>query len=164
MKYTISQKLLAVGDDFSVKDESGKEVYYIDGKLFSFFGKKLVVLNARKAEIAVIKRKPFALTPTFSIKRDGAVSAVVKKRRFSYQHKFVIDVPGTQDYEIIGDVVGHEYTIRRGRDHVARVSKRFFGATDNYEVDIAQGDTVILLSSVVILDLVLHPRKKSAAA
>ena len=42
MRYMMRQRILSWGDDFSIKDADGQEVYYIDGKVFSF-GNKLSV-------------------------------------------------------------------------------------------------------------------------
>ncbi len=161
MKFQVSQKLLAVGGDFSVRDESGQEAYYFDGKLFSLGGKKVIVLDGAKREVARIARKPFAFTPTYQVKRNGAVAAVIKKRAFTFRDQFIIDVPGLNDYQIVGDYVGFEYTIKRGGADVARISKRFFGATDSYGVDIQHGDPLLLLCAVVVIDMALFKQRKS---
>jgi uncharacterized protein YxjI len=53
-----------------------------------------------------------------------------------------------------GDLFEHEYTIRRGDQVVATVSKRWLSLTDTYGVDIAPGeDDVLILASVLALDL-----------
>jgi len=35
MRYILNQKLFSLGDDFFIKDESGRDVYFVDGKVFS---------------------------------------------------------------------------------------------------------------------------------
>jgi len=40
VRYLMKEKILAWGDDFTIRDESGREVFYVDGKIFSF-GDKL---------------------------------------------------------------------------------------------------------------------------
>ena len=32
MRYVMRQKLLALGDDFQIRDEAGNEVFYVDGR------------------------------------------------------------------------------------------------------------------------------------
>ena len=161
MKYQVSQKIFALGGDFTVRDEGGREVYYFDGKVFNFCGKKVEVLNAQRQKVARIAKQPFTFRQTYKIKRNGIVAATIKKRPMTVREQFVIDVPGTNDYRIIGDYVGHEYTITRGSQDVARVSKRFFGATDSYGVEIESGDPVILLSAVIVIDMALFKSKRT---
>lgn len=161
MKYQITQKLFALGGDYSVLDESGHEAYYFDGKVFNLFGKKVLVYDEQRKEQARIVQKPFAFHPTFRIKRNGVIAATIKKRALTVRDQFVIDVPGVNDYQVIGDYVGNEYTIRRGSVDVARVSKRFFGATDSYGVEMQGGDVVLLLCAVVVIDMVHFKQRKS---
>lgn len=149
---------MTFGDDFGIKDESGQEQYYVDGKAFSI-GKKLSFLDDNKREVAFISQKLMSLTPTYKIKRQGRVVATVKKKLLTMRPKFVLDVPGSNDYQVIGDFIGHEYTIKRGSRNVARISKRFFSYTDTYGVEIVGGDNVLILCAVIIIDLVLHNTK-----
>jgi uncharacterized protein YxjI len=56
--------------------------------------------------------------------------------------------------EMTGDLFDHEYTIRRGDQTVATISKRWFSARDTYAVDIASDqDDLLILASVLALDL-----------
>jgi uncharacterized protein YxjI len=53
-----------------------------------------------------------------------------------------------------GDPFDHEFTIGRGDQTVATVSKRWFSMHDTYAVDVAPGqDDLLLLASVLALDL-----------
>jgi uncharacterized protein YxjI len=40
MRYLMKQKVFAWGDDFRIKDEGGNDMFFVDGRAFSF-GKKL---------------------------------------------------------------------------------------------------------------------------
>jgi uncharacterized protein YxjI len=40
MRYVMKQKLFSWGDDFVIKDESGGDAFFVDGKAFSL-GKQL---------------------------------------------------------------------------------------------------------------------------
>ena len=161
MRFQVSQKLLALGGDFSVRDEAGREAFYFDGKLFSLGGKRVVVLDPKRKEVARIVQKPLSFTPTYRVKRNGVVAATIKKRRFSLRDTFLIDVPGTNDFQVVGGYIGFEYTIRRGAIEVARISKRFFSSNDSYGVEVHHGDPVLLLCAVIVIDLVLFKRRRS---
>ena len=157
MRYVMRQKLLALGDDFQIRDEAGNEVYYVDGRALSF-GDKLSVRDAAGNELAFISQRLMAWGPTYEIWRNGTLAAVVKKKLFAlFHHRFTVDVPGPDDLEAKGDFTDHEYEFRRGGRVVAVVSKRWFSLTDTYGIDVDDGeDDVLVLASAVVVDLACH--------
>ena len=53
-------------------------------------------------------------------------------------------------------------TFTRGGRQIAEVSKRWFSFSDTYGVDIADGeDSVLLLASTVVIDMVCHADHKN---
>ena len=159
MRYMMKEKILAWGDDFTIRDESGREVFYVDGKIFSF-GDKLSFRDvATKQELAVIDQKLLSIGPTYEIYRGGRRAAVVKKKLFTlFRNKFSVDVPGPDDLDAKGDFINKDYTFTRGGNEVARVSKKWFRITDTYGIDINAGeDDVLILASAVVIDLCVHP-------
>lgn len=158
MRYVLKQKLLSWGDDFVIKDESGRDVYFVDGKAFSI-GDQLSFQDMEGHELAFIKQKLLSWGKTYEIVRDGQVAAVVKKALFApFHHRFTVDVPGPDDLEAKGSFTDHEYTFRRGERTVATVSKKWFSWTDTYGVEVADGeDPVLILASAVVVDQACHP-------
>ena len=162
MRYLMKEKILAWGDDFTIRDESGREVFYVDGRIFSF-GDKLSFRDVRsKQELAIIDQKLLAIGPTYEIFRGGKRAAVVKKKLFTlFRNKFSVDVPGPDDLEAKGDFINKDYTFTRKGRQVAEVSKKWFRLTDTYGIDIAPGeDDVLILASAVVIDLCVHPDEK----
>ena len=162
MRYMMKEKILAWGDDFTIRDESGREVFYVDGKIFSF-GDKLSFRDvASKQELAVIDQKLLAIGPTYEIFRGGQRAAVVKKKLFTmFRNKFSVDVPGPDDLDAKGDFINKDYTFTRHGRTVAEVSKKWFRITDTYGIDIAPGeDDVLILASAVVIDLCVHTDDK----
>jgi uncharacterized protein YxjI len=158
MPYILRQKLFSFGDDFTIKDETGRDVYIVDGRAISI-GDKLSFQDLDGNELAFIKQRILAWGKTYEIVRDGEVAAVVKKHLFALiHHRFTVDVPGPDDLEAQGNFLDHEYTFTRGDRTVATVSKRWFSFTDTYGVDVADGeDPVLILASAVVVDLACHP-------
>jgi uncharacterized protein YxjI len=158
MRYVMKQKLFAWGDDFVIKDESGNDMYSVDGKAFSF-GDKLSFQDMDGTELAFIKQRLMSWGKTYEIYRDGQLAAVVKKELFAFlHHRFMVDVPGPDDLEAEGNFLDREYEFRRGENVVAAVSKRWFSWTDTYGVEIADGeDQVLILASAVVIDQACHP-------
>jgi uncharacterized protein YxjI len=158
MQYQMKQKLFALGDDFTIKNATGADAYFVDGKAFSL-GSQLSFQDMNGHELAFIKQKLLSLKPTYEIYRDGQLAAVVSKQLFTLFHcSFTVDVPGPDDLAAEGDFTDHEYVVSRGGRQVATVSKQWFAWADTYGVDIADGeDAVLLLASTVVIDMACHP-------
>jgi uncharacterized protein YxjI len=93
--------------------------------------------------------------PTYQISLAGREGAEVRNHLFTpFGDRFTIDVPGPNDLEMEGNLFDHEFTIGRGDQTVATVSKRWFTMRDTYAVDVAAGqDDLLILASVLALDL-----------
>lgn len=157
MRYVMRQKLLSIGDDFTIKDAEGRDVLYIDGKVFSI-GDKLIFKDGEGREVARVTERLLSIGPAWEVSRDGRPYATVKKSLFSPLHaKFSVDVPGPDDLEARGNLLEHEYTFTRDGQVVAEVSKKWFSWTDSYGVDVAEGeDDVLLLACAVVIDMACH--------
>jgi len=157
MRYVMKQKLFSWADDFYIRDAEGREVFFVDGKVFSI-GKELSFQDLQHNELALIRQKLLSWGPTYEIDRNGALAAVVKKELFTFFNcRFNVDVPGPDDLEASGDFMDHEYTFTRGGTTVAAVSKQWFSWSDTYGVDITEGeDDILILASTVVIDMVCH--------
>ena len=157
MRYVLKQKLLSWGDDYHIRDDGGRDVYFVDGKAFSLGG-QLSFKDMEGNELAFIRQKLLKLSPTYEIHRAGKLAATVKQELFAFfHHRFTVDVPGPDDLEAKGDFLDHEYVFRRGDRDVATVSKRWFTLADTYGIDIAEGeDDVLFLASAVVVDQACH--------
>ena len=124
MRYLLKQKLFSFGDDFTIKDDDGNAVYQVDGKAFTLLREKLSFEDLQGQELAFIRERLIALTPSYEILRDGEVAAVVKKDLINlFRCGFTVDVPGPDDLEAQGNLLDHEYTFTRGQREVAIVSE-----------------------------------------
>jgi len=152
--YLIRERVFRLGDDFDITDEQGRPMLHVDGKVFSLHN-RLVLRRPDGREVAQVKRKLVAMRPTYQISIAGQEAAEVRKRFFTpFGDRFTIDVPGPDDLEMTGDLLDHEFTVRRGGQTVATVSKRWFSMRDTYAVDVAAGqDDLLILASVLALDL-----------
>jgi uncharacterized protein YxjI len=153
IRYLMRQKLLALGDDFTIKDAQGRDVYFVDGKVFTLRD-RLSFQDMNGNELASIQHRLLAWGPTHEISRDGQVAAVVKESLFTLLgHRFNVDVPGPDDLEANGNFTDHEYSFTRSDRTVATVSKRWFTIADTYGVDVVDGeDDVLILASTVVIE------------
>lgn len=154
MRYLIKERFFALGDDSDVMDEAGRPVFKVDGKVMTLRD-RLVIRDLDGREVAGVHRKLVALRATYEVSVGGQQAARVRKHLFTpFRDSFTIDVPGPDDLEMTGNLLDHDFTIRRGDEVVATVSKHWLTLRDTYGVETAPGqDDLLILASVLALDL-----------
>lgn len=159
--YVIREKFFGIGQDSDITDEHGTTVLRVDGKAFR---ERLVLRDPSGREVAQVRRKLVALRPTYEVEIGGEDAAKIRRKMFTpFVDRYTVDIPGPDDLELVGDLFDHEYTVRRGREVVATVSKAIFTLRDTYAVDVAPGqDDLLILASVLALDLAEDRERKSA--
>jgi uncharacterized protein YxjI len=152
--YLIRERFFRLGEDSEITDEQGRAAFQVDGKVLTLRD-RLIIRDPEGRKVAQVHRKLAALRPTYKVTIGGEEAAEVRKRLFTpLGDRFTIDVPGPDDLEMAGDLFDHEFTIRRGDQVLATVSKRWFSVRDTYAVDVAAGqDDLLLLASVLAFDL-----------
>ena len=156
-RYKMRQKLLSIGEDYNIEDENGRAVYKVDGKVLTI-RETFVIEDMSGREVATIREKKLAIRDSMKILRDGNTIATVKKALISpFTDRFDVEVEGGEDLKVKGNLLDHEYTIRRDGDTVATVSKHWFTLRDTYGIDIAPGqDDALILAVAVALDEMAH--------
>ena len=154
MRYLIRERFFRLGEDSDILNEAGQPVYQVDGKVLTLRD-TLIVRDLAGHEVAQVRRRLVALRPTYEIALGGQDAAEIRKHFFSpFVDRFTIDIPGPDDLEMTGNLFEHEFTITRGGQTVATVSKRWFSLRDTYGVDIApRANDLLVLASVLALDL-----------
>jgi uncharacterized protein YxjI len=154
--YVIRERMFRLGEDSDITDGDGQPVLHVDGKVMSLHN-RLILSDPAGREVGQVHRKLAALRPTYEITINGKDVAEVRKHLFTpFGEQFTIDVRGTGDMEIDGDLLSHEFTIERDGQTVATISKRWLTVTTSYAVDVAPGeDDVLILASVLALDLAI---------
>jgi len=158
MRYVMKEKILTLTDAFTIRDSDGNAVYRVKGKLLSI-GDKLSFRDMAGEELALIRQEIITLTPSYRIYRGGELQADVSKKLLTvFRDKFKVDMKdGSPDLEIVGNILDHEYSFRRGGREVAHVSKRWISISDSYGVQVDEGeDDVLILACAVIIDLISH--------
>jgi uncharacterized protein YxjI len=154
--YVIRERLFRLGEDSDITDQAGQPVLHVDGKVLSLHH-RLILQDPAGREVAQVHRKLAALRPAYEITIDGKDVAEVRRHLFTpFGQRFSIDVHGAGGMEINGDLFSHEFTIGRGGQIVATISKRWLAMTASYAVEIAPGeDDLLILASVLALDLAI---------
>ncbi len=156
-RYKMRQRLLSIGEDFAIEDERGNPVYQVDGKVLRL-RKTFVIEDRQGNEVATVREQKLALRDSMNILRAGETIATIRKGWFTpFRDKFAIEVKAGQDLVVQGDILDHEYAIRRGGETVAHVSQHWFTVRDTYGIEIAPGeDDGLILAIAVAIDEMAH--------
>ncbi len=161
MRYVMRQKLFCLGDDFQIKDESGRDAFVVDGKAFSL-AKQLSFQDLAGNTLMSINQKLLSWGPTYELSQGDNVIGVVKKELFNiFSYRFAIELSGGLALQATGEFTDHEYVITRDEATVATISKQWFTVTDTYGVEVGAGENdVLMLAITVVVDMVCHPDHK----
>lgn len=143
--YILRERFLGLGEDAQITDGDGVPVLYVDQKLLSVRD-RVIVRDAAGAEVAQVVRQMAALRPTYEVVIDGFPAAEVRRHFFTpFGDRFTIDIPGPHNLEIVGDLLDHEFRIKRGDRIVATVSRRWVSLRHTYAVEILPGENDLLI-------------------
>jgi uncharacterized protein YxjI len=160
--YQLKQRVWSWTNSYDIKDDQGRPVLYVKGKYFSW-GHNLSVCDAQGNEVAQIHQRLLSLMPVYELYRQGKLFAEIVKTFTWFNSKFVLDVPGPNDYEIDGSFWQYEYEFRRSGRVVATVSKQFWSWGDTYGVNIVPGeDDLSILATMIVIDLCCHEDKNNS--
>ena len=150
-RYQMHEKLLSIGDDYWIEDESGERAFKVDGKAVRVRD-TLVLKDVSGSEVAKIQERKLSVRDKMKIEM-GDRSATVHKAVAGIRDRYKIDVDGGPDMSAHGNVGDHEYEIERDGETVATVSKSWFRVRDTYGVEIAPGqDDALILALTVCMD------------
>jgi uncharacterized protein YxjI len=156
-RYRMKQHLLSIGEDFTIEDEQGRPAFRVDGKVLRI-RETFEITRMDGSELVTVREKKLAIRDSMKLLRGGETVATVKKALIApFRDRFSVEVEGGEDLEVRGEILDHDYEIRRGGTMVARVSKAWFTLRDTYGIDIQPGeDEGIILGIAVALDEMVH--------
>ena len=160
-RYQMRQKMVAIGDDFWIENAAGERVFKVDGKAVRV-RETLNFEDAQGNVLCRIQERKLRVRDSMAVDdASGEQVAEVHKALISpIRDRFEVQLKDGPDLEVKGNIVDHEYTIGKGRDKVAQVSKKWFRIRDSYGVEIEPGqDDVVILAITVCIDQIAHSGK-----
>ena len=152
-RYQMREKLLSIGDDSWIEDESGRRAFKVNGKALRLRS-TLVLEDAGGRELLKIQDRPVRVREVMEIEdAGGGTVATVKKAMITpLRDRYTVDLAGGGELSVQGNIVDHEYEIEGGGRKVAEVSKKWFRVRDSYGVEVLpdQNDALILAVTVCI--------------
>jgi len=157
-RFKMKERMFSFGDDYFIEDEEGNRAFKVDGKMLRLRS-TLVIRDPEGHEVAKIQEKWMRVKDSMEIEGpNGQRLAMVKKALYTpVRQRFAINVTDGPDLDADGNVVNHEYEIKRDGFTVAVVSKKWFRVRDIYGVEIIPGlDPLIILAVVACIDQLAH--------
>lgn len=148
-RYRVPVRLPAPGEEVPIEDAGGLPVYRLETRVFAF-RTTLLVRDLSGQTVARIRRPLPALRETVVIERTGYPTATVRRALSSlFRPRYRVDSAGG-DLEVVGDIIGREYAIRRGGMEAARISRGPVSVRECYGVEVAPGEDAVLMLSVAV--------------
>jgi len=160
-RYQMRQKLISFGDDFYIKDESGHNVFKVDGKVLRVRD-TLQFKDLKGNTLCQIQERMLRIKDSMAIEDgQGKPIAEVKKALITpLRDRWTVKIRNGPDLDVQGNILDHEYEIREDRRKVAQVSKKWFRVRDTYGVEVAPDqEDVVILAVTVALDNMAHPTR-----
>ncbi len=156
-RYQMRQRLISIGDDYNIEDDQGRRAFHIDGKALRL-RQTVIFEDPNGRELYTIQERMARLRDSMAITRGGQKVAEVHKAVVApLRDRLEVSMPGGDDLTVQGNLLDHEYEIRRDRLTLAQVSKRWFRLRDTYGVEVSPGqDDALLLAITVCVDQMLH--------
>lgn len=151
MRYTIKQHLFTFNDRFTIADENGEPVLEVIGKTFSL-APVLRIQSLDGVELATVRQKLMSWLPRFEVTRDDQRIASIAQKFTFFKPQYTVSVAGAGNLLVTGSLWEHEYQFLRGREQVARVSRKLWSFSDQYGVEVLEPslDTVVLAAVIAI--------------
>lgn len=161
MDYYIKQKIFSWNDQFTVKDNQGKDVFSIEGKLFSW-GKKLYVYDMAGKEVLYIEQHLWRFLPTYSLYIEDKEVATVSKEFTFFKPRYTIEGPS---WKVEGSFWEHDYQIVEQGRVIADISKEWLTWGDAYALNIKdETNAIVALGVIIIIDCVIASQRAAASS
>ncbi|MFG2175248.1 LURP-one-related/scramblase family protein [Streptomyces niveus] len=151
MKYLVRDKIFAIGDDYWIEDEQGRQAFLVDGKALRLRD-TLELKDPQGRVLVTLRQKLLSLRDAMTIERDGEPLATIRKKRLSLlrDHYRVALADGTE-LDVSGRILDHEFAIEYDGELLAHVSRKWFRVRETYAVNVIRddADTALLIAVAV---------------
>ncbi|MFI9062865.1 LURP-one-related/scramblase family protein [Streptomyces sp. NPDC053429] len=151
MKYLVRDKVLAIGDDYWIEDEEGRQAFLVDGKALRL--RDTLELKDLDGRILItLREKWLAFRDAMTLERDDHRLAVIRKKRLSLlrNHYLVTLAEGTE-LDVSGRILDREFKVEYDGELLALISRQWFRVRETYAVDVVREDAdAALLIAVAV--------------
>lgn len=158
MKLYFKQKVFTLRQRSNIFDRYGNVLFTAKAEIISL-GRKMHIYDDMNNEVAFVQQRLLRLLPRFSVYTDGQHIADIVREFTLLKPRYHIE---GLDWQINGDFFAHDYSISGAGRHIASIHKRWMSWGDSYEIDIADGQDIIMVLAVIIaIDCVIDQSQNS---
>ena len=157
-RYIMRQRMVALGQDFTINNYAGQPCFRIDGKV-RLVKESLKFRDMQGNLIYKLDEKVLRIRESFNIldANDRVVAKVHNAIVDPLRERFTIELSDGETMTTMGKVIWAQYDISRGGRQVAKISKQFsWIGRDQYVVDVVQGENdLLILAITVVIDMMV---------
>ncbi|MFC9975087.1 LURP-one-related/scramblase family protein [Spirillospora sp. NPDC127200] len=154
MRFKVRERIVGIGNDSWIEDESGERAFLVDGKVLGV-RQTFELKDPGGAVLAVIRRKMLGVHNAMTVERDGRQAAVVRKHLINLpRDRFTVELAGGGEWAVSGNVLHKQYTVEGEAGRIAVIARKWVRVRDAYEVEIPDDtpDVPLVLAVAVAVD------------
>ena len=160
-RYIFKEKFFKITDKYWIKDEEGKDSFYLDQD-FTFMGYRAAVYGPDRQRLFRIEKKILSLLPKFFVDfEDG--SEMVVNQRFTLLRKSIDVETDFGTIKLKGSIWDYNFVITLDGKKIGEVNRRFISLTDHYVLTVYDEDYTLAMIALVICLNKIHDDEESAA-
>lgn len=157
--FHLKQKLALASDNYKIK-LNDEEIYQVKGNGFKLGTQASFETMDGTQLAALAQTNDTKLIPwkKFVVFKGGKEWGIAKQEDWGMLDKkeISIDLPGENDYKIVGDRMSWKFEITKGDEKVGEINKKW-GVLDSYGISVEDGaDEVDLLLCGILIDACYH--------
>jgi len=156
MVLTFKQKFFSWFDSFDIYDSTGKPVYEVRGQMS--WGHMFKIYDMRGNEVGALKEVVFSFLHRFEMYKEGRQFGEIVKEFSFFQPRFTVSAEG---YEVDGDWMQWDYTVRRQGRNVGSITKEIFNWTDTYRIECSPDCAIDMIMFALAIDAVKCDHQRS---
>ena len=160
MQYTLRQKLVSFGNNFTIEGEDDS-LFIVKGEPLTLFDK--ISLQDREGnELAYISLEIEKWRGVYEIHRQNHPLTEVRRVWMTFpQHRFTIDTGGVDDLTAVGDFFDFEYFIKRQDRDIARFTRQWFHFSETWAIEIDNEEDKVFMLALAIIIVRSRQRRRS---
>ncbi|RDG35012.1 LURP-one-related/scramblase family protein [Streptomyces corynorhini] len=140
MKYLVRDKIFAIGDDYWIEDEQGRQAFLVDGKALRLRD-TLELKDPSGRVLITLRRKLITLRDTMNIERDDETLATIRKKHLSLlRNHYRVELADGSELDVSGKILDREFAVEYDGELLAHISRRWLRVRETYGVDVVRED------------------------
>jgi uncharacterized protein YxjI len=147
--FVLKRKRVSPSGDGWIDDERGEHVYAIDGEFFHV-RRTVKLRNPAGNELYHIGKSLAHVHRTYEIKRGDRLVATLQQGLISIGDKVTVKLESGDGLNVKGDIIDHDFTVRRDGREVIAVTQKLVSVHDSYGARVAEGFDPDLAMAIVV--------------